>query len=248
MAYITDPDLEFLGTLSDDDLDQLFNYLVYDSDGKARRTESITSSELYKKHSPHHSRYWKLLAEELQYFGGNTLANTLRGSGVLYKEILIDVANKFIGSYVKDHPDATTQELELQLITSIIRKNLPSLKGSIEEILRNNSLDSNDYADMLINAVKSDKAFISFITSRSFSVVVTNLLVGIITQTALRSIGVRVGMTAVAGRGGSMVFGPVGWVLTGAYTAVFDVAGPAFRVTIPAVFWIGILRLKNSKS
>ena len=35
--------------------------------------------------------------------------------------------------------------------------------------------------------------------------------------------------------------GPIGWVITAAWTA-FDVAGPAFRVTIPAVIQVAFLR------
>ena len=37
--------------------------------------------------------------------------------------------------------------------------------------------------------------------------------------------------------------GPIGWVLTGLWTA-FDIAGPAYRVTIPAVIQIAALRKK----
>ena len=39
--------------------------------------------------------------------------------------------------------------------------------------------------------------------------------------------------------------GPIGWALTGAWTA-FDLAGPAKRVTVPAVIQIAVLRKKYS--
>ena len=35
--------------------------------------------------------------------------------------------------------------------------------------------------------------------------------------------------------------GPVGWAITAAWTA-YDVAGPAYRVTIPAVIQVAFLR------
>ena len=41
----------------------------------------------------------------------------------------------------------------------------------------------------------------------------------------------------------SIFAGPIGWVLTGIWTAV-DIAGPAYRVTIPAVIQIAFLRAK----
>ena len=37
--------------------------------------------------------------------------------------------------------------------------------------------------------------------------------------------------------------GPIGWIVTGLWTAV-DIAGPAYRVTIPAVIQIAALRKK----
>ncbi|MUU32146.1 hypothetical protein F7210_07185, partial [Helicobacter pylori] len=37
--------------------------------------------------------------------------------------------------------------------------------------------------------------------------------------------------------------GPVGWIITGVWTAI-DIAGPAYRVTIPACIVVTTLRLK----
>ncbi len=38
--------------------------------------------------------------------------------------------------------------------------------------------------------------------------------------------------------------GPVGWIITGVWTAI-DIAGPAYRVTVPACVLIAALRLKQ---
>lgn len=42
----------------------------------------------------------------------------------------------------------------------------------------------------------------------------------------------------------SILTGPVGWALTAAWTA-YDIAGPAYRVIVPAVIYIAYLRQKN---
>ncbi|EKF9515537.1 hypothetical protein O1C21_003732, partial [Vibrio cholerae] len=42
----------------------------------------------------------------------------------------------------------------------------------------------------------------------------------------------------------AILTGPIGWVITGVWTAI-DVAGPAYRVTIPAVIQIAALRQKH---
>ncbi len=41
----------------------------------------------------------------------------------------------------------------------------------------------------------------------------------------------------------SFLTGPVGWIITGVWTAI-DIAGPAYRVTIPACIVVATLRLK----
>lgn len=48
---------------------------------------------------------------------------------------------------------------------------------------------------------------------------------------------------AALGRGVAVFMGPVGWILTGVWTAI-DLAGPAFRVTVPCVLHIAMLRQK----
>lgn len=96
MAYRHDPDLEFLGTCSSEELEALVKVLTYDDkDNKKRWTENLTGKTKYKRYYPQHNMYWKEIAEELQRFGGNTFSNVARkGQGVLYREILLDVCKK----------------------------------------------------------------------------------------------------------------------------------------------------------
>lgn len=46
MAYRYDPDLEFLGNVSNQDIDTLVNYIIKDSDGTSRLTEELTMSDI----------------------------------------------------------------------------------------------------------------------------------------------------------------------------------------------------------
>jgi len=93
-AYREDPDLEFLRYCDNDDLDVLHKYLTQDEDGYERLTEWLTYNERYKKYYPDHQKYWDLIAEELQLYGGNTVMNLARGKGIPYREILMDVCDK----------------------------------------------------------------------------------------------------------------------------------------------------------
>ena len=50
----------------------------------------------------------------------------------------------------------------------------------------------------------------------------------------------------VLSRSLSILTGPIGWALTAAWTA-YDIAGPAYRVIVPAVIQIAYLRQKNQQ-
>lgn len=114
MAYRDDEDLKFLGQLSDEELAPLVDILIKDTDGSGRPTETLTLSDEYKNFGSCYSQYWKRIAEELQLFGGDTIANLFRGGdGVLYREILTDVAEKLDIKFNKYDP---TQDIEQSLL------------------------------------------------------------------------------------------------------------------------------------
>lgn len=117
MAYRYDPDLEFLKNCENEDLRILVDYLTKDKDGESRWTESLTYSEPYKQYYPHNiSAMFPSIAEELQRFGGDSIANLFRGGGVLYREILIDVAKAAKVNFNKDSSTERIEELYLQKI------------------------------------------------------------------------------------------------------------------------------------
>ena len=98
MSFIPDPDLVFLSSVSNEDLDIIFNLLVYDSEKKKRITQELLDNKLVKKYYPDHKQYINSIIEEIQKFGANSIASILRGKiydrkGVLYYEILNDVCD-----------------------------------------------------------------------------------------------------------------------------------------------------------
>lgn len=86
-------DLSFLTDCSNEQLRLLADVLVFDpKDHKKRYTERLSARASYAVYYPHDMK--KLLPEivdEYQRFGGNTIANIIRGHGVPYREILKDV-------------------------------------------------------------------------------------------------------------------------------------------------------------
>lgn len=65
MAYRDDADLNFLGTLSSEELNDLVSILTKDKNGELRLTENLTYSEKYKRYYPAHQLYWQEIAEEI---------------------------------------------------------------------------------------------------------------------------------------------------------------------------------------
>ncbi|WP_109432659.1 DUF3944 domain-containing protein [Aggregatibacter segnis] len=235
MAYRHDPDLEFLSSLSSEELHDLVYLLTHDKDGERRLTESLTQEDNYKKHYPDHKQYWKEIAAEIQCFGGNTFANMFRGGGVPYKEVLCDVCDKMKVNYNKD---SSTKKIEQNLLMKILEDALE--KMSAEEIaklgkelgLENTSKLTSQGLTAIFLAVFRAGGFKSY----QLTLIIVNAIVKV-----LIGRGLTLGGNVLVTRTATILTGPIGWVITGLWTAV-DIAGPAYRVTIPAVIQIAYLR------
>lgn len=129
MGYRKDKDLEFLQYCDTEDLQVLVDYLTKDKDGRFRFTEELTNTENYKKYYPDRlPRMWQDIAEELQKFGGNSVMNVFRQEGVLYREILIDVAKN---QKVIFDERASVDAIEKNILDALFEKTIQ--KMSIEE-------------------------------------------------------------------------------------------------------------------
>ena len=167
MSFIPDPDLVFLSSVSNEDLDIIFNLLVYDSEKKKRITQELLDNKLVKKYYPDHRQYIKSIIEEIQKFGANSIASILRGKiydrkGVLYYEILNDVCDTMKIKYPKN---GQTQEIESCLLEYIEKKFKDYInKLSIKE--RENLLKKININDNELNKYIND-GFLQYFIKRS---------------------------------------------------------------------------------
>ncbi|ATD65815.1 DUF3944 domain-containing protein [Neisseria weixii] len=236
MAYRYDPDLEFLGSCSSEELNDLVYSLTHDKDGSTRYTESLTANEKYKRYYPDHQKYWKEIAEEIQLFGGNTFANIFRGGrGVEYKEILCDVCNKMKVNYNKYAP---TKEIEQNLLMKILKDALDKISPEeLTNLGRELGLDSVS----LVNPSQLSGILIAIFKAGGFkSYQLTLIVVNAVLKTLIGR-GLTFAGNAALTRTAALLTGPIGWIITGLWTAV-DIAGAAYRVTIPAVIQVAYLR------
>lgn len=239
MAYRYDPDLEFLESIKSEDLNDLVYCLTHDKDGDSRITEELTLSSAYKTHNPDHHQYWNLIAAEIQCFGANTFATIFRGGkGVLYKEVLIDVCEKMKVNFNKDSSTEKIEEnLLMKILTDAIEKMSPEELKELAEAtgIKNTNGITPEAITGVFQAVFRAGGFKSY---QLTLIIVNSILKAIIGR------GLSFAGNAALTRTMAILTGPIGWVITGLWTAI-DIAGAAYRVTIPAVIQIAALRQKN---
>lgn len=239
MAYRYDPDLEFLSTMSSKELNDLVYLLTHDKDGSKRLTEHLTINDDYKRYYPEHSRYWKVIAEEIQLFGGNSFANLFRGGeGVLYREVLCDVCDKLKVEYNKR---VSTKEIEQALMLKVLQVAIEKMSPEELKKLQNELGSSVKSSISSFTPQMAYSAFSTVFRAGGFqSYVLIRAVVNVISK-QLTGRGLSLAANAAIGRYFAAFTGPIGWAVTGIWTA-YDIAGTAYRVTVPAVFQIIYLR------
>lgn len=238
MAYRYDPDLEFLGQCASKDLDDLVYCLTRDKDGAVRRTEELTKTSLYKRHHPDHYQYWELIAAEVQCFGANSLVTVFRGGkGVPYKEVLTDVCDKMKVNYNNDSDVAT---IEKNLLMKILKNSVE--KMSAEDVRKlAESIGIKNFNNIGPEALIA--AFQGIFQAGGFKSYQLMLIIVNAVMKAMIGRGLALAGNVALVRVAAIMAGPIGWVITGLLTAI-DLAGAAYRVTIPAVIQIAFLRQK----
>lgn len=240
MAYRFDEDLEFLRSMKSEDLNALVEILT-GKEGDKRLTENLTNNPLYKRFYPNHIEYIEYVMEELQHYGANSIATKFRGEkGVLYREILCDVCDKAKASYNKKSSiDLIEQNLLLKVLADSLDKvNMDELKEFSKEI----GATLTDFTKQGITAAIQTAIKVGGFKSYQLALIVANAV-----AKAVLGSGLKLATNATLTRAMGIFAGPIGWVLTGAWTFV-DIAGPAYRVTTPAVIQIAFLRqLKNHR-
>lgn len=224
--YLNDSDLDFLQHCSEEQLANFARLLTHNEKGKTRLSSVLMRNELFKSmegHPEQHRRNWQLIAGELQHFGGDSIANKLRGHGKLYRAILLDVSKRL---KLKADKEMSTFEIEQQLLEQFLRNTGRIWTRNISRSFCTRSMPVNELEELLPLLMK-DK-----LLAKGVSHLLSSQLTRILRTHAAMSV-LGHGLLRGAGLGG-----PVGAALNG----VKAVSGSAYRVTIPAVLQIACLR------
>lgn len=227
--------LDFLYHASNDDLRLLCDIVAKDKNGNFRMTEGLSGTKTFKLYYPDNIRAMlSELVDEFRLFGGNTFANFFRGSGPEYTEILRDVAKRNKVSFRKSNSDEQIEQYLLQKLfdESLNNASDEKLRKMMKELGYPTTNFTRQAAIATLMTAWKAGGFQSYILLVSVVNAVMKFLIGR---------GLSFAANAALTRMASIMMGPVGWVMTAVWTLV-DIAGPAYRVTVPAVIQIAYIR------
>lgn len=195
--------------------------------------------QIYERHgktSP------KACLDEIRLDGSNTIASILRGwNGVDYDEIVADVAKKIKVSDNEITDDYRKNELLIlgKIAADYWSKLPPEERNKVAEQLKKLSNQYFDPKDLL-NILKLGGNIVPYLLKTVGFQATQKLFLTIFPQIFVTQAGI-VGLRTVMG-----AFIPAINVLMGVWL-LSDIAGPAFRKTIPTVATIALLRNRPSE-
>ena len=179
------------------------------------------------------------IADCLRKTGSNDFATLFRGGeGVDYAEIVIDVGEKLgiKGLSMRSEVEVNEGKIFEKMFADAL--DLMSL-----EERRTLFKAMNVYEPDWILVGKSGVVTVQHLVSHfgGFATYRLSLIVANIVSRAILGSGLSFAANAALTRVIGTLLGPAGWIATGAWLAA-DLAGPAYRKTVPAVLYVGMLR------
>ena len=177
------------------------------------------------------------IALYLRKAGSNDIVTLLRmGEPVEYAAVLRDVAKKM---KLEPQGDETEPDLEARLL----KKTFEDAWDIMSEAERRALLESMNLkvGDIPFGATGTIVTGLLLKNLGGFAVYRTALIVGNLVAKALLGTGLSFATNVAMTRTIGALLGPLGLIASGAWLA-FDLAGPAFRKTVPAVLYVALLR------
>lgn len=240
--YTFDADLDMvLQAASNADLDPLVDFIVNN-----HITENLSTSEEFKRFFPAHHHYVHIISHELRAFGGNSIANFIRkGRGPDYRTVVCDVAKHFQLKFASDdHLPLIEQKIIAHVMKEIYNNMTKEQKqifiAEVQQYQDNNgamvvaAVELEDFSSLSNKAI----ALMSLLVSNTVSHIMgarslVPLLVGPLEQsfTKLRQ----------------TLRQPLQWLKQMLYH-LYELGGARYRVTVPCVVHIAMLRIKQSSN
>lgn len=228
----SDTDLvPLLRKCTNEDLDPLVQYILQ----KGWLTSGLELTDVYKSNQPNHTVYADEISSEIQRFGGHTFANWFRGGkGASYKDIVCAVAQRL---KVNFNENREIEVIEEQILLKVLEKAWEKMteKEKAELLKASGSktkIPSGAFPVAVFITIFRAGGFKSYVLMYTIASAVSRMIIGR---------GLLPLTNVVLGRYMAVLVGPIGWAVTAIWGA-FDLGGPAYRVTIPCVIHIAMLR------
>ena len=234
-----DHDLDFLHNCTKEELEPIVGAILgKDEHGninkRGRLTSDLDKSDTFKQCFPDHTKYVDDIIAEIQQFGSNTFATAFRGCGVPYHEVLCDVCDKLKVNYSKM---SRAEKIEHCLIEKVLDDAWEKMSQDDRDALLKELGKGRGKAGGSIGSA----IIVAFRMGGFNSYRITLIVVNAIAK-AILGRGITLAGNAAICRVLGVLAGPIGWAITGAWTAL-DIASEAYRITIPACVYIAALRM-----
>lgn len=221
-----------------DDLRVLCDIITLGKDGSPRLSENLTNKPVYEHNYPHNMRVLiPEMVKELSLFGGNTFVNLFKGQGKPYQTILRKVARRLKVSFRDSQADEVIEGYMLQKLFDDMSDRLSD--EELRTMAKEFGVKPLRYTRQAIVAAMQIAIRRGGVYGLLWSMNIANLV-----SRQMVSRGVALASSTAMSRGLAALTGPIGWALTAAWSA-YDIAGPAYRVIVPAVIQIAYLRQKQ---
>ena len=196
---------------------------------------------LYERHGVEPSQGPKALADEIRLDGSNTIASLFRGiEGVAYLEVARDVADKMDVEWKENQKEEAIEQAILgKLISEFLEHATQEEREQVNQILEEVGEKYNNLSkDLLLAGLSAGS--LALLIKQVGRKVVANVIERIVAWIAARQVA-KEGAKRIAQIAGLAI--PLLNAAMIAWT-VIDIAGPAFRKTVPTVIEIALLRLE----
>ena len=216
---------------SDDELGVLHDIIM------TKLSETLSIQDVYKRYYPAHSKYSDLIAREVRDFGGNSIANLFRGEGPPYREIVDDVAKAVKAPFGRADDIG---DVEASILATILSRAFEDMSET-DRVAILQELGKPFKAGV---AAGSAVAFQAMFKAGGFASYKLMLIVANAVVKGAIGRGLPLVANAALARVMGVATGPIGLAVT-SLLAVIQVAGPSYKVTIPSVAYIAMLRKRQ---
>jgi uncharacterized protein YaaW (UPF0174 family) len=221
-----------------EDINVLVDYLTDSGEGRLSLDSNVCKRLVQCKEANIYSiGDREIIAKEIRLFGGNSLFNLLRKDGVPYEEIVQDVASH---QKVNFNSSDSVEIIEREILAKILSCALQEMSEKERKAI----FDDLGISNYSLGGPAATAAIIAAAKMGGFATYKLATIVANAIARALLGKGLAFGATAPLMQSISVLIGPVGWVATALWTA-YDLASPAYRVTVPCIVQLAYIRHKS---